>query len=366
MTFFYFTCIVIALAYLFWSIYIYSGFTALSPGKTNLKTFISIIVPARNEEKNILTLLHSLASQNYHSSDFEVVIVDDHSIDSTAEKVKEFINGKDNFTLLNATAEGKKQALKTGIIHSKGELIVTVDADCTMDVSWLRAMHEHYAATGAPMLAGPVKIAEGSNLTIVLQHTEYMAMQVCGLSSLNHNKPFLCSGANLAFTRNAFNAVGGYSGNENTASGDDTFLMLKIHEHFGNIHPVIDKRAIVVSQPVKNISEYIQQYIRWGSKVKLYKNSYIKLVAALIVAGNLVFVFCFAFIFSDEWLPAHLVFWTKVLADLLILYKGVKFFGSSITVRMLPLVLFFPFLFVFKFIASVRGQYRWKGRHYNA
>src|SRR3569833_29524 len=53
-------------------------------------TSISVLIPARNEEKNIRICLDALARQSYPPDLFEVIVIDDHSSDSTAAIVKEF------------------------------------------------------------------------------------------------------------------------------------------------------------------------------------------------------------------------------------------------------------------------------------
>ncbi|MEO6220680.1 MAG: glycosyltransferase, partial [Ginsengibacter sp.] len=57
-----------------------------------LSTNISIIIPARNEEKNIYDCLQSIVSQTYPKQLFEVIVIDDHSTDFTAEIVQSFKN----------------------------------------------------------------------------------------------------------------------------------------------------------------------------------------------------------------------------------------------------------------------------------
>src|SRR5580658_2251141 len=56
-------------------------------------TRISVLIPARNEEKNIVDCLRSLAQQNYPKDRFEVIVLDDHSTDDTAAAVNAFVGG---------------------------------------------------------------------------------------------------------------------------------------------------------------------------------------------------------------------------------------------------------------------------------
>ena len=101
-------------------------------------TRITIIIPARNEEDNITDCLVSVCNQSFPKQLFEVLVVDDHSTDRTAELVKAFpsdnvklISLKDHITGPELNSY-KKKAIEIAIQHSTGELIVTTDADCTV------------------------------------------------------------------------------------------------------------------------------------------------------------------------------------------------------------------------------------------
>ena len=91
---------------------------------TNPATTISVIIPARNEEANIEALLQSLREQNYPQHLFEVIVVDDHSTDNTAEIVQQYSTVK----LLQLKEEDmnsyKKKAVETGIASATGSLNV--------------------------------------------------------------------------------------------------------------------------------------------------------------------------------------------------------------------------------------------------
>ncbi len=102
------------------------------------QTTISVINPARNEEENIGNLLTALQEQTYNKSLFEVIVVDDHSVDKTAVIVQQFPSVR----LLQLKEDNinsyKKKAIEMGIAIATGELIVTTDADCVPTKEWLQ------------------------------------------------------------------------------------------------------------------------------------------------------------------------------------------------------------------------------------
>ena len=107
------------------------------PQEPTGSTFISVIIPMRNEETNILALLGSLSRQRYPRSLFELVLIDDHSTDNTWPLLQQAsstgmavqaISLKEHAGDQTNTASYKKMAIDAGIGSSKGTLIVTADA----------------------------------------------------------------------------------------------------------------------------------------------------------------------------------------------------------------------------------------------
>src|SRR6266498_2049396 len=94
------------------------------------ETNISVIVPARNEEKNIAQLLKALEQQAYPKNLFEVIVVDDHSTDQTAEIVRQFPEARLLQLKDNDINSYKKKAIEKGIDAARNPFIVTTDADC--------------------------------------------------------------------------------------------------------------------------------------------------------------------------------------------------------------------------------------------
>ncbi len=112
--------------------------------------YVSIIIAARNEEKNIGKCIKSLVSQTYPQNKFEVIITDDHSTDQTVPIIKSF--SEDNirvisladFTGNNKINSYKKKSIETALKFAKGELIVTTDADCIAPQKWLETLVSFY------------------------------------------------------------------------------------------------------------------------------------------------------------------------------------------------------------------------------
>src|SRR5690242_14168389 len=93
--------IVIFLSYVLLVVLLISGWQktrshALPPARQN--NFITVVIPVRNEALTIATLLADLAQQRYTA--FEVIVVDDHSVDTTAHVVQSFVLSNSKFRFL--------------------------------------------------------------------------------------------------------------------------------------------------------------------------------------------------------------------------------------------------------------------------
>ena len=100
----------------------------------------SIIIAAKNEEKNLPFLIDSLLKLEYKKDNFEVIIIDDNSTDATFLKAKELTENLSNYKIIkaeNKIYEGKRGALEIGITNSKYDNVLITDADCIPEQNWL-------------------------------------------------------------------------------------------------------------------------------------------------------------------------------------------------------------------------------------
>ena len=202
----------------------------------DIKTIISVIIPARNEENNILNLLSDLKKQNYPAGLYEVIIIDDHSTDKTYKRVLKFIKDNDNQVVKIIRLEAgqltdtyKKNAITKGIEISKGDLIVTTDADCRFGPDWLKTIAGYYEAKRCKMIIGPVAYHNETTFFEKLQSLEFLSLVAVSAGASAIGKPIMSNGANLAYEKEAFKIAGGFS-KDRFSSGDDVFLMMKFRK----------------------------------------------------------------------------------------------------------------------------------------
>jgi cellulose synthase/poly-beta-1,6-N-acetylglucosamine synthase-like glycosyltransferase len=349
----------------------------LSLGKTEgsknpSQTKVSVVIPARNEERNISSCLQSILAQNYPSHLLEIVVCDDGSEDNTKKEALNTLNKgiiKSYYIHIPTEVSGKKQAIEAGIKASSGELIVLTDADCIAEKTWVSSIVTAYEQTSASMLCGPVSITHEKNLC-----SRFQALEMCGLSLLSGGGikagiPLLSNAANIAYTRKAFEAVHRFSGIDSTPSGDDILLMFKIHQQFpGSIHYVKNMGAMVYTQAQPSWKELYQQRIRWASKGLHAKNSLNSIVSLLVLLANFLPLISILGLFIYPTLIKIVVssLILKLLIDFLLLSFAAKFFRKE------SLLLYYPvaaiIVMIYTSIVGVLSNsvpFRWKGRNYH-
>jgi glycosyltransferase involved in cell wall biosynthesis len=328
-------------------------------------TLVSIILPVRNEEKNILSILQCLSKQDYPKENYEIIVVDDFSADTTSELARQATI--QNLKLIRLSrGQGKKKAIEEGIAQANGTLIATTDADCLMNENWLSTIVAFYEGLKPKMIVAPVLLKNENGIQQILQAQEMTVLTASACASLFYNSPILCSGANLAYEKGAFLAVKGFEGVDKTATGDDVFLMQKIHRKFpGEIKYLKSKDAIVYTRPEKTTSDAFNQRKRWASKsfsygfspitgiaLLVFLTNFLILISGILSMINIKFVLVFVITFS-----------AKLIVDFMLLYFSSGFFEK----RTYPVCFFFSSL-IYLLYASVIGlvspftTYTWKGR----
>jgi cellulose synthase/poly-beta-1,6-N-acetylglucosamine synthase-like glycosyltransferase len=354
------------------------------PQLTNVppQTRISVIIAARNEEENIAACLDSISKQFYPKEFFEVIVVDDHSTDKTAEIISvhhatnvKLISLKDRIADQKLNSY-KKKAIEIAISQATGELIVTTDADCIVPKHWLQTLASFYEQYEPAFIAAPVSIDCSNKFIEFFQGLDFMTLQGITGASVHKKIHSMCNGANLAYTKKAFEEVGGFSGIDNIASGDDMLLMHKIYKRWPDkVLFLRSKEAIVSTVPVNSIKEFFNQRIRWSSKADKYNDKRIFAVLILVYIVNVlllalpviaIFNNAQSSMFNTQcsmigvWL---LLLLAKTITELIFLYPVAKFFGKQTMLWMFPLMQ--PFHIIYTVIAGWLGKfgsYRWKER----
>jgi cellulose synthase/poly-beta-1,6-N-acetylglucosamine synthase-like glycosyltransferase len=357
--------------------------TAITIGWLRLKVFrrtdslpsikVSVIVAVRNETLNIDKLLNSLSAQDYPSHLLEIIIVDDHSTDSTSSLAEVFIANKKEsqnlklISLKDHDNSGKKVAIDRGIQESEGELIVITDADCISGSSWISTLASYYSEHHPEMVLGPVRMTDNGSFFGKLQSLEFVSLMSSAAGSCSAGFPILANGANIAFTRHAYKSCGGFSGNLQFPSGDDMFLMMSIKKKFGAkaIHFLRSEEAIVYTPATLSFNSFLQQRLRWVSKSRGYTDPTLIMASILVFLTNAWLVFiAFASLVNPGYFKLFFeLYLLKMIIDLPLMMNYSRFQWSSSLLVLFPITEFLNTIYTLMIgIGGNLGKYEWKGR----
>jgi len=345
----------------------------IKPADETPKTKISVIIPARNEENNIAACLDSLAAQDYPNELLEIIVADDHSTDGTAGIVSRYTDSgiilldlKKEISVTPGHPGSKKSAISAGIKKSSGTLIITTDADCVFPEKWLSTMVSFYETYDPVFIAAPVKFSKEKKALHVFQSLDFLSLQGITAASVYDGFHTMCNGANLAYEKEAFEAVDGFAGIDKIASGDDMLLMHKIYTlNPKKVMYCLSPDAIVETKPAENLKAFFNQRIRWASKALVYHDKRIFYVLMLVYLLNalLLAFFIYSLITTHLVTAFIILILVKTMVELAFLLPVARFYKKT------PLLLFFlpaqPFHILYTVIAGFLGQagsYEWKGR----
>lgn len=330
------------------------------------KLTFSLIIPARNEAHNIEECLHGVMKQDYPQHAYEIIVINDHSTDDTAQIVEHVIATQQpgNVRLLNMQDDEQKRLMKKAAIthaisEAKNEYIILTDADCTRGTLWLESINSFVNQHKSKMIYAPVEF-KARNIFEKIQSLEFAGLVGIGGAAIRLKNPNMCSAANLIFEKKLFNEIGGYKGNEDIASGDDEFLLHKAFKIYpNNIHFLKSASAIVKTTANVSLKQLSDQRRRWVSKSTKYENRYITaiLVGAYLfnalVLLNLIFNLKYGLVLLA----------VKTITEGLFLFNVMRFFKKESYLLLLPLAEIFHILYVLIIgIWANMGTYNWKGR----
>lgn len=341
---------------------------------TQIKTTVSIIIPARNEEQYIHQCLVSISNQTYKN--FEIIVIDDNSTDNTSKIVHDFIQKRKDISirLFKITTESgnaqKKQALTLGIDKSKGEIILTTDADTYAEPEWVQTML-NYFEPDIELVAGPVRFetVEPLDYLIGLQALELAGFVALAGGAIALKQAELCNGANLAYRKQTFGRLNGFKGIDQLASGDDLLFMQKLSAENKIKFPIrfaADKRALVTTYPCYDYTSLKQQRLRWASKTAAYPNSNVKIELTIAYLANLLLlIWGIVCIFNFESIYFFILYISiKIVAEFWILRVGTRFVQQEYLLKQfLVSFLIYPIYVSWAgFVSLIKREYKWKGR----
>ncbi|MFD0830802.1 glycosyltransferase [Mucilaginibacter boryungensis] len=339
----------------------------INPGPYTTK--VTILIAARDEEENIRKTIEDLLAQDYPKELTEIIIVDDHSTDNTAAIISSYADSgvqlmqlQDN-QILNSY---KKKAIAEAIRRSTGDLMVATDADCRMEPKWLSSVVSYFEMEDKVMISSPVTYFEEKTLFEQMQTLEFSFLIGIGASFIGNNRASTCNGANLAYRKDVFYEVGGFTGIDDLASGDDELLLQKVALRYpGRIGFLKKRDAIVYTHAKHNLSSFIQQRRRWASKSTKYKDKkIIALAVSMWLFNVLLLVNALLGFYDSYFFKLFLVeIGLKYLFEIVFLLPVLSFLKRTWLIFLISIVAPLHIIYVVYIgIMGNTGKYAWKGR----
>ncbi len=246
----------------FWFIVFVEKFETIDDKNTKrLNSFpvVSIVIPAYNEENNILETINSVLKINYPRDKLEVIVVNDGSTDSTRAKVEAFIKKSKRVILINQKNQGKAAALNKGLKMARGDFFVCLDADSVVTPEALNQLLPYFDNPKVALALPLMKAKKPSNLLQRIQFREYLIniflKKLMGYLDCIHVAP----GPFSVYRRSVLERVGGFEVGNIT---EDLEMTLRIQKH--NYKIVQDMHAEVFTSTPKNWRSYYKQRSRWN------------------------------------------------------------------------------------------------------
>jgi glycosyltransferase involved in cell wall biosynthesis len=273
---------------------------------------ISVIICAKNERDNLLKFLPEFLNQDYPN--FEVIVVNDHSVDDTIDVLKAYSMQFKHLKVVNVPDNdrfygSKKFALTLGIKAAQHENVLLTDADCRpASANWIRLMSSYATNKKIILGFGAYEKQTGTLNKLIRFDTLFTAIQYLSFALVK--LPYMGVGRNLAYDKELFFSVKGFSSHQHILSGDDDLFINEV-ANSKNIQIVFEPDAQTISVPKTSFKLWVRQKKRHFSTGKYYKFGH-KVMLSIYPLTLIAFVLLFLVLVVQQ-VSIHLIIGVLVL-----------------------------------------------------
>jgi GT2 family glycosyltransferase len=222
---------------------------------------ISVVVCTHNGESTIGACLDALCHLDYPG--FEVIVVDDGSTDRTADIVGDF-----GVRLIRTANRGLSSARNTGLEAATGEIVAFTDDDASPDRHWLRYLAHAFTSSHHVGIGGPnIPPDNGSIVENAVAQAPGGPVHVLLSDAVAEHVP----GCNMAFRREALQAIGGFDPQFRIA-GDDVDICWRLQDRDWTIG--FSAGAIVLHKRRGSVGDYLKQQAEYGKAEALLERKW--------------------------------------------------------------------------------------------
>jgi len=295
---------------------------------------VSVVIAIRNGEKSIPNLINCINKQNYQGQ-FEFILVDDESEDSSKPLILEAVNTNTKIKYASSI-EGnnqlsfKKRALDAGIKKSQYDILLFTDVDCSFGNKWVSSMAKKFSDK-VDYVVGFSKAKRKYGLANLFQRTDFLILMFSAKAFCDLGYPLASSGQNQGYRKNLFNKIGGYEKIKKLLMGDDSIFLQLCNKLKANIVFNDDKESFVYCRPEKKWIDLFKQRVRWAGDGKImwrYNFSfYIIMVSTVLSNFFIIFI-----LFTESFDTFYIVFVIKLISELMLQRLGSYRFKISIPI----------------------------------
>ena len=326
---------------------------------------ISIVIPFRNEEDNLESLIKSLTEQQYPGL-FEILLIDDHSTDSSVEKIQKSIaDCKQNIMVIKTTFNNaisltsKQQAIHTGIQNAQYEFVVLTDADMQYDSDWLVTLANEIEHR-SDLVFGRTAISPNyKGLFSELQAFQLDFLFCIAYTLFHAGITGSCMGNNMLISRSKYLHLGGQKA-VGYSIVEDRALFALFKKNQLKCAITIPFVAKAFTYPCTTIAQFYHQMRRWA-RGGFSVGSILLPIGFLFAFQNI--CFCLSFFKTLPALSINIVVINFLITWFFtaICFRSIK---SKVNVLLFPVFFLFIMIESAVFIASLLmfPTIKWKGR----
>lgn len=335
--------------------------------------FVTVIIIGRNEGNNISTCINSILDNDYPTDKFEVIYIDDHSEDDSIQILSKISDPNFCFYRLESKISHfnnisfKKVGIDFAVSKARGSIILQTDADVIAKKDWIRSHSVYFQNTEkVELVTGPVIYYEtGSSVLSSFQYYDLLTMIAVTSAGINTGKYFLSNGANMIYRKEIYNID---STNLSKASGDDMFFSQGIGlKNKDAIRFNLNPDALIKTFPEKDLKDFFNQRLRWGTKTSSYKDYKLRALIILVFIVNFLILtdfFLFLFFSTNFLYYLFLLVSIKFALDINLIVSVAKYYKMRYCIPQIIIsLLLYPYYISIIGTASLLiTNYSWKGR----
>ncbi len=331
---------------------------------------ITVLVSARNEERDLPACIDSLLALDYPRKLLQIILVNDLSTDGTAAIINAAAAAHRHVIALHTSElpsnglEAKARGIAHGFSAATGEWVLITDADGVVQPQWARHLLGYVDANTG--MAGGALLARADGWVGTVERVAWAFLQTFSNGLAGWGAPLVCVGPNMAIRRSVYEEAGGLQKARNFRVAEDLALFRMVAARKMAVHVYMDNATTVTLAPVPSFGHLLSQHRRWlGGGAEQGRSYLVPLFVALWWGFGMVLFILFGWLLDWRVWAAFLAL--KTTHDFLMLRLQQKRLQTPHHVRYLPVLelyqivalLIIPVLFLFS------RRIEWKGEGYS-